>query len=133
MPILTILEGSSQAQKRSKTQFPTPSDPKIRGKEPKTLSKRAHKPLMKNAGLTKPTAAHPSGGPLRGHGGWVGDWCVWHAPDGPKPRAATGLGCVQAGAGKSGVIEASYASAIIGVLSPVSYHCLFSPRWTGQS
>src|SRR5271157_4043098 len=64
--------------------------------------------------------------PLRGPGGWGGDWYVWHAPDGPRARAATGLGCVQAGAEKSGVIEASYASAIIGVLSPVSSHCLYS-------
>jgi hypothetical protein len=39
-----ILEGSSQAQKRSRTQILTPSDPKISGKEPKTLSKRAHNP-----------------------------------------------------------------------------------------
>ena len=61
-----ILEGSSQAQKRSRTQILTPSDPKIRGKEPKTLSKRAHNPPPKQAGLTKPTAAHPSGGPVAG-------------------------------------------------------------------
>src|SRR5208337_826936 len=40
--------------------------PKIRGQEPKTLSKRAHNPLLKEAGLTKPTAAHPSGGPVAG-------------------------------------------------------------------
>src|SRR5208337_4683789 len=33
---------------------------------------------------------------------------------------------MQAGAEKSGVVEASYASAIIGVLSPVSSHCLVS-------
>ncbi len=39
---------------------------------------------------------------------------VWHATDGLRARAATGLGCVQAGAQKLGVIEASYASAIIG-------------------
>ena len=58
-----------------------------------------------------------------GPGGWGGDWYVWHAPDGPRARAATALGCVQAGAEKLGVIEASYASAIIGVLSPVSSHC----------
>src|SRR5271157_5133193 len=64
--------------------------------------------------------------PLRGPGGWGGDWYLWHAPDGPRARAATGLGCVQAGVEKSGVIEASYASAIIGVLSPVSSHCLYS-------
>ncbi len=51
--------------------------------------------------------------PLRGPGGgWGGDWYLWHAPDGLRARAATGLGCVQAGAGKLGVIEASYASAI---------------------
>src|SRR5271165_4851368 len=34
---------------------------------------------------------------------------------------------MQAGAEKLGVIEASYASAIIGVLSPVSSHCVFLP------
>jgi len=39
-----ILEGSSQGQKRSTTQILTLSDPKIRGQEPKTLSKRAHNP-----------------------------------------------------------------------------------------
>jgi hypothetical protein len=61
--------------------------------------------------------------PLRGPGGWVGDWYLWHAPDGLRARAATGLGCVQADAEKLGVIEASYASAIIGVLSLVSSHC----------
>src|SRR5271157_3943678 len=32
---------------------------------------------------------------------------------------------MQAGTEKLGVIEASYASAIIGVLSPVSSHCSF--------
>ncbi len=61
-----ILEGSSQAQKRSRTQILTPSDPKISGQEPKTLSKRARNPLLKEAGLTKPTGAHPSGGPVAG-------------------------------------------------------------------
>ena len=65
--------------------------------------------------------------PLRGPGGWGGDWYVWHAPDGPRAIAATALGCMQAGAEKLGVIEASYASAIIGVLSPVSSHCFLSP------
>ncbi len=59
-----ILEKSSQGQKRSRTQILTLSDPKIRGQDPKTLSKRAHNPLLKEAGLTKPTAAHPSGGPV---------------------------------------------------------------------
>src|SRR5271165_5153339 len=54
--------------------------------------------------------------PLRGPGGWGGDWYVWHAPDGLRARVATGLGCVQAGAQKLGVTEASYASAIIGVV-----------------
>src|SRR5271166_3776458 len=48
------------------TQILTRSDPKIRGQEPKTLSKRAHNPLLKEAGLTKPTGAHPSGGPVAG-------------------------------------------------------------------
>ena len=38
--------------------------------------------------------------PLRGPGGWGGDWYVWHAPDGLRARAATGLGCMQACAGK---------------------------------
>ena len=113
------------AWKRSITQILARSDPKIRGKEPKTLSKRAHNPLMKNAGLTKPTA-HPRlrlwARPLRGPGGWGGDWYVWHAPDGLRARAATALGCMQAGAEKLGVIEASYAAAIIGVFSPVSSH-----------
>ncbi len=66
--------------------------------------------MLKEAGLTKPTAAQRSGGP----GGWGGDWYVWHAPDGLRARAATGLGFVQAGTQKLGVIEASYASAIIG-------------------
>ena len=61
-----ILEKSSQGQKRSTTQILTLSDPKIRGQEPKTPSKRAHNPLLKDAGLTKPTAAHPSGGPVAG-------------------------------------------------------------------
>ena len=61
-----ILEKSSQCQKLSKTQILTLSDPKIRGQEPKTLSKRAHNPLLKEAGLTKPTAAQPSGGPVVG-------------------------------------------------------------------
>ncbi len=40
---------------------------------------------------------------------------VWHAPDCLRAIAATGLGCVQAGAQKLGVLQASYASAIIGV------------------
>src|SRR5208283_5952749 len=48
------------------TQILTLSDPKIRGQEPKTLSKRAHNPPLKEAGLTKPTAAHTSGGPVAG-------------------------------------------------------------------
>ena len=113
-----ILEGSSQGQKRSKTQFLTLSDPKIRGLEPKTPRKRAHNPLLKEAGLTKPTAAHLSGGPVAGGG----DWYVWHAPDGLRARAATALRFMQACAEKLGVIEASYASAIIGVLGPVSSH-----------
>src|SRR5271165_6040873 len=66
--------------------------------------------------------------PLRGPGGWGGDWYLWHAPEGLRARAATALVCMQACAEKLGVIEASYASAIIGVLSPVSSHCLFSHR-----
>jgi hypothetical protein len=47
-----ILEKSSQGQKRSTTQILTLSDPKIRGQEPKTLSKRAHNSLLEEAGLT---------------------------------------------------------------------------------
>ena len=116
-----ILEKSSQGQKRSRTQILTLSDPKIRGQEPKTLSKHAHNPLLKEAGLTKPAAAHPGARWLGG-----GDWYVWHAPDGPSAIAATALGCVQASAEKLGVIGASYASAIIGVLSLVSSHCVSS-------
>jgi hypothetical protein len=62
-----ILEKSNQGQKRSTAQFLTHSDPKIRDQEPKTLSKRAHNTLLKEAGLTKkPTGAHPSGGPVIG-------------------------------------------------------------------
>src|SRR5271157_3382991 len=57
--------------------------------------------------------------PLRGPGGWGGDWYLWHAPDGPRAIAATGLGCMQAGAQKLGIIQASYASAIIGVVIQV--------------
>jgi len=34
-----------------------------------------------------------------GPGGWGGDWYVWHAPDGLRARAATGLGCMQAALG----------------------------------
>ena len=37
-----ILDKSSKCQKRSTTQILTRSDPKIRGQDPKTLSKRAH-------------------------------------------------------------------------------------------
>src|SRR5208337_4416246 len=55
--------------------------------------------------------------PLRGPGGWGGDWYVWHAPEGLRAIAATALGCMQAGTERLGVIEASCASAIIGVLS----------------
>ena len=54
-----------------------------------------------------------------GPGGWGGDWYLWHAPDGPRAIAATGLGCMQAGAQKLGIIQASYASAIIGVVIQV--------------
>ena len=97
--------------KRSKTQILTLSDPKIRDQEPKTLSKHAHNPVER--GWADKADSRP---PLRGPGGWGGDWYVWHAPDGLRARAATGLGCVQAGAQKLGVIEASYASAIIGVV-----------------
>ncbi len=54
-----ILEKSSQGQKRSTTQILTLSDPKVRGQEPKTLSKRAHNPLLKRGWVTKPTGAVP--------------------------------------------------------------------------
>ncbi len=33
---------------------------------PFVVSKRVHNPLLKEAGLTKPTGAHPSGGPVAG-------------------------------------------------------------------
>ena len=113
-----ILEGSSQGQKRSTTQILTLSDPKIRGQDPKTLSKRAHNPLLKEAGLTKPTAAHPSGGPVAG--GAIGtSGMPLTAPGRERPQHSDA--CKQANE-KLGVIEASYASAIIGVLSPVSSH-----------
>jgi hypothetical protein len=68
---MPILEGSSQAQKRSTTQILTPSDPKISGKGPKTLSKRAHNPPPKQAGLTKPTAP-PTPPGARWLGGAIG-------------------------------------------------------------
>jgi len=92
----------------SKVDYPDPDSFR-----PQKQRKRAQNPgqmrpqsLMQNeAGLTKSTAAHPSGGPVQG-----GDWYVWHAPDGLRARAATGLGCMQAGAKKLVVIEASYAS-----------------------
>jgi len=44
---------------------------------------------------------------LLGPGGWGGDWYVWHAPEGLRAIAATALGCMQAGAEKLGVTEAS--------------------------
>jgi len=88
-------------QKRSATQFLTLSDPKIRGQEPKTLSRRAHNPPDEKRWADKsrqpPTPPEP--------GGWGGDWYVWHAPDGLRARAATALGCMQAGAQKLGVME----------------------------
>ena len=75
----------------------------------------------------QPYARHTSRLKSRAEQYWAwwlggGDWYVWHAPDGLRARAATGLGCMQRDE-KLGVIEASYASAIIGVLSPVSSHC----------
>ena len=117
-----ILEGSSQGQKRSTTQILTLSDPKIRGQEPKTLSKRAHNPLLKEAGLTKPTAAHPSGGPVAG-GGAIGTSGMPLTASG-RERPPHSVACKQRE--KLGVIQASYASAIIGVLGPVSSHCCIS-------
>ncbi len=67
-----ILDKSLLYQKRSITQIQTRPDPKNRGKEPKSLSKRAHNPLRQNeAGLIKPTA-HPGlrlgARPFRGPG-----------------------------------------------------------------
>ncbi len=113
-----ILEKSSQGQKRSTTQILTLSDPKIRGQEPKIQSKRAHNPLLKEAGLTNKADSPPQAapvGPTPPGARWLGgDWYVWHAPDGLRARAATALGCMQAVAEKLGVIEASYGSAIIG-------------------
>ena len=107
-------------QKRSTTQILTRSDPKIRGQEPKTLSKRAHNPLLKEAGLTKPTAAHPSGARWLG-GRLVRLACPWR----PEGESGHRTRMHASSAEKLGVIEASYASAIIGVLSPVS--SLLSP------
>ncbi len=46
-------------------------------------------------------------------------WYLWHAPDGLRALAATALGCMQACIEKLGVIEASYASAIIRGYSPL--------------
>ena len=93
----------------------------IRVKTPKPYKQTRPQPPVERGWADKADSRPP----LRGPGGWGGDWYLWHAPDGPRARAATGLGCVQAGTEKSGVMEASYASAIIGVLSPVSSHCLF--------
>ena len=112
-----ILEKSSQGQKRSTTQILTLSDPKIRGQDPKTLSKRAHNPPLKEAGLTKPTAAHPSGGPVAG--GAIGTSGMPLTASG-RERPPHSVACKRAE--KLGVIQASYASAIIGVLGPVSSH-----------
>ena len=118
-----ILAPDQQGQKRSTTQILTLSDPKVRGQEPKTLSKRAHNPLLKEAGLTKPTGSVP----------WLGgDWYVWHAPDGLRAIAVTALECMQAGAEKLGVMEASYASAIIGVHEGGACRAV-SPRETGRA
>ena len=75
-------------------------------------------PLLKEAGLTKPTAAHPSGGPVAG--GAIGTSGMPLMASG-RERPPDSDACKQAP--KLGVIEASYASAIIGVLSPVSSHC----------
>ena len=50
--------------------------------------------------------------PLRGPGGWGGDWYLWHAPECLRAIAATALRCMQAYAEKLGVIEASYTSAV---------------------
>src|SRR5271166_3157937 len=97
-----------------------PQNQRSRTQNPKQT--RAQPPLER--GWTDKGDSRP---PLRGPGGWGGDWYVWHAPDGPRAIAATALGCMQSGAKKLGVIEASYASAIISVLSPVSSHC-FSAR-----
>src|SRR5271157_3713285 len=72
--------------------------------------------LRKETGCEFPSNSVPN---TIGPGGWGGDWYLWHAPDGLRARAATGLECVQAGAEKLGVIEASYASAIIGVVIQV--------------
>ena len=85
-------------QKRSTTQILTLSDPKIRGQEPKTLSKRAHNPPLKEAGLTKPTGAVP----------WLGgDWYLWHAHDGLRngkghPLSVTGRAINPLAPGKCG-------------------------------
>ncbi len=78
----------------------------IRGKEPKTLSKRAHNPLYEKRGCADKADRRP---PLRVPGGWEGDWYVWHRLDGLRAIVATALGCMQLGTEKLGEIEASYA------------------------
>src|SRR5271157_144393 len=98
--------------KRSKTQILTLSDPqnqRSRTQNPKQT--RPQPPVAR--GCADKADSRP---PLQGPGGWGGDWYAWHAPDGLRARAATGLGCMQADTEKLGVIEASYASAIIGVV-----------------
>ena len=64
--------------KRSIIQVLTRSDPKNRGKEPKTLSERAHNPLYEKRGWADQADSRPL---LQGPDGWVGDWYLWHAPD----------------------------------------------------
>jgi hypothetical protein len=51
--------------KAVKNPDPSHSDPKIRGKEPKTLSKRAHNPLYEKRGWADQADSRP---PLRGPG-----------------------------------------------------------------
>src|SRR5208337_3911217 len=50
--------------------------------------------------------------PLRGPGGWGGDWYLWHAPEGLRARAATALACTRAGAEKLGAIEARIENSL---------------------
>ncbi len=107
-----ILEGSSFRQKRSTTQILTLSDPQNQRSRTQNPKQTRPQPPVERGWADKADRRPP----LRGPGGWGGDWYLWHSPDGLRARAATGLGCMQADTEKLGVIEASYASAIIGVV-----------------
>ena len=59
-PILALIKAGL---KRSKTQILTLSDPKIRGQEPKTLSKPAHNPPVERGWADKADSRPPLRGP----------------------------------------------------------------------